>query len=73
MLRKTVAHSISRPYTYADDPHCRTDRSALASTTLLRRLPDLQLASATPTWETTYGMRTLATLPVSFTPQPEHA
>jgi hypothetical protein len=42
--------------------------TAIAYTTLLRRLPDLRLAQPTPIWETTYGMRALETLPVSFTP-----
>jgi pimeloyl-[acyl-carrier protein] synthase len=38
----------------------------IAFSTLLRRLDDLQLASATPAWRPAFGVRSLATLPVTF-------
>lgn len=41
--------------------------SEIAFNTLLRRLPDLRLASETPAWGEPFGARMLTTLPVTFT------
>jgi cytochrome P450 len=38
----------------------------IAFSTLVRRLGDLQLASDTPTWRPAFGVRSLETLPVTF-------
>jgi cytochrome P450 len=38
----------------------------IAFSTLLRRLGDLQLANDTPEWRPAFGIRSLATLPVTF-------
>ena len=38
----------------------------IAFSTLLRRLCDLRLASDTPQWRPAFGVRSLATLPVTF-------
>jgi cytochrome P450 len=37
-----------------------------AFSTLLRRLGDLRLASETPRWRPAFGVRSLETLPVTF-------
>lgn len=41
---------------------------AIAFETLLCRLPDLQLVSPRPNWAQAFGLRLLATLPVTFDP-----
>jgi cytochrome P450 len=38
----------------------------IAFSTLLRRLGDLRLASDTPAWRPAFGVRSLETLPVTF-------
>jgi len=38
----------------------------IAFTTLSRRLRDLHLASDTPRWRPAFGVRSLETLPVTF-------
>jgi cytochrome P450 len=38
----------------------------IAFSTLMRRLGDLQLANDTPDWRPAFGIRSLATLPVTF-------
>jgi len=38
----------------------------IAFNTLLRRLGDLRLASDTPQWRPAFGVRSLETLPVTF-------
>jgi cytochrome P450 len=38
----------------------------IALSTLLRRLDDLKLATDTPAWRPAFGVRSLETLPVTF-------
>jgi cytochrome P450 len=45
----------------------------IAFETMLRRLPDLQLAAGSVEWRPNLGLRGLVSLPVAFTPTPAGA